>query len=284
MKIGVTGASGFIGSHLAKRLESDGHEIVVIDNLLTGSRDNLPGRPLLKCISEISTAGHIDFVFHLGMPSSTTLYRENPLLAGESVKDFMHLLEYCRKNGARMVFASTSSMYNGNIVPFREDMAIVPTDIYTETRYFMERMSEVYKQLYGVRCLALRLFSVYGEGEESKGSLANVVSQMLWTRRKDMVFDIYDRKARRDFIHVDDVVEAFVRAMKKRRLCGVLNAGTGISYSVGEIAEATGVRTSLVKNPITNYVRETLADTTMSERLLGFRPARDVIEYISERA
>lgn len=284
MKYVVTGGCGFIGSCLAKRLARVGHDVVVADNMLMGSMDNAGGVMVFRNIRDVGKLEGIGGVFHLGMPSSTYMFRENPSLVGKTIDEFMFLLELCRQRGVKLVYASSSSLYNGNSPPFMEDMHIIPKDLYTETLYCMERLAEVYHDFFGVKSVGLRLFSVYGDNERNKGRYANIVSQMIWAKEDDRPFEVYDMKTTRDFIHVDDVVEAFVRAMESEVGSGVINVGTGRAYSFGEIIELIELKGyRVVENPIKNYVRETHAGTGKAKRLLGFEAKTDVADYIKSR-
>ena len=163
----VTGGAGFIGSHLVERLLKDGKEVTVIDMMHTGSDKNLKGlqvrivRGRSSKISEID--GDIGVIYHLGIPSSSPMYRKNPKLVAMAMEDFMEVAEFARKNDASIVLASTSSLYNGLEPPQREDMNIIPSDFYTEPRLAMERLLSVYHSFYGTNAVALRFFSVYGK-------------------------------------------------------------------------------------------------------------------------
>jgi len=279
----VTGGAGFIGSHLASRLIRDGHEVVVVDDLSLGRVENIPkGTTFIKstCSRLSKITVRTDGIFHLGIPSSSPMYRDNPGLAGRAIEEFEHVLRFCMREGCRLVYASTSSVYNGNPVPWHEDMPIHPTDLYTEARYCMERLARVYHDLYGVESVGLRLFSVYGPGEEHKGRYANMVSQILWAIKKGERPVIYgDGSQGRDFVYVDDVVEAFIKAMECNVKCDIFNVGTGKMATFKEVvsivneALGTSVEPIFVENPIKNYVYRTLADTRKAEKFLGFKSA-----------
>jgi UDP-glucose 4-epimerase len=282
MKYLVTGGCGFIGSNLVRRLLRDGHEVIVADNLSTGNKKSIGNVPLVRDTREALNRGP-DGIFHLGMPSSTYILRENPPLITGAINDFITLLEHCRNNKARMVYASSSSVYNGNKTPFREEMGLFPKDLYTEMIYFIERLSRVYNELFGAESVGLRLFSVYGDNEEGKGRYANLISQMFWAKERGEVFDVYDPETLRDFIHVDDVIEALLVSMNSDVSNGVINIGTGKAYRIGDIARLVGVDFRVVDNPVKNYVKKTHADTKRAEGLLGFRAKTDVRDYIKSR-
>lgn len=284
----VTGGCGFIGSNLVKRLASEGNEVVIIDNLSTGKAENVDNGKfrILKSIDEIRELNEdFDGIFHFGMPSSTPIYRDDRTIIGKTISETITLLEFAREKKLKIVFASSSSVYNKQKPPFKEDMPIIPTDFYTETRLFIERLCRVYYEFYGVKSIALRLFSVYGENERSKGRFANLVSQIEWIRDRGETFDVYNEgKAVRDFTHISDVVEAFILAMNSDIDYDIINVGTGKAHTINEIIKATGLKNyRYVDNPIKNYVDETQADTSKAEKVLGFKAKKDVMDYIRSR-
>ena len=205
------------------------------------------------------------------------MYKATPFLVGEAINGFISVLETARRSGARLVYASSSSLYSGLLPPHREDMTIAVTDYYTEGRLAMERLAELYHRLYGVGSAGMRFFSVYGPREESKKQYANMVSQFLWQMRRGEEPVIYgDGSQTRDFTHVYDVVRALRLAMESD-FQGVLNVGTGRACSFNEVigminAElGTDIKQKYVENPIKNYVQDTLADTGKCQEALGFQ-------------
>jgi len=282
LKVVVTGGCGFIGSNLVERLVKEGHSVVVFDNLHTGSLKNIErlnveffNEPYSKLDELVPEA---EVIFHLGIPSSSPMYKKNPKLVGKAINDAIEVLEYAKKIGCKVVYASSSSIYNGNPVPYREDMPVYVTDYYTECRYAIERLAKLYHSLFGVKSVGLRFFSVYGPKEEFKKQYANIVSQFLWAMRRDEQPVIFgDGTQTRDFTHVYDVVDALLLAWKKDFECEIFNVGTGVAHSFNEVVEILnrilGKNTKPIyrPNPIKNYVYHTLADTTKAEKLLGFK-------------
>jgi len=176
-------------------------------------------------------------IYHLGIPSSSPMYKENPYLVGEALNGFTAVFEMARKSGARVVYASSSSLYNGLLPPHREDMTIQVTDYYTEARLAMERMAELYKRLFDVSSVGMRFFSVYGPKEEAKKQYANMVSQFLWEMLEGKTPLVYgDGLQTRDFTYVEDVVRSLRLAMDSA-YHGVLNVGTGKAYSFNQLVE-----------------------------------------------
>jgi UDP-glucose 4-epimerase len=282
MRILVTGALGFIGSNITERLVKEGHEVVALDNLHTGSEANIAAvKAKIKVVradaGDVEKAGgKFDAILHQGIYSSSPMYRKDPQLVSKALGQWISMLEHCRKNGCMLVYASSSSIYNGNTPPYGEGMQIMVKDLYTEARYAMERMAELYHDFYGVKSAGLRYFSVYGPHEEAKKEFANLVTQFLWKMRKGERPVIFgDGKQSRDFIHVDDVVEANMLALASGKH-GIYNVGTGRAASLNDVVAMlnAGLNTRIEPlrepNRIKNYVAHTLADTSKARSELGF--------------
>ncbi|VVC04512.1 ADP-L-glycero-D-manno-heptose-6-epimerase [Candidatus Bilamarchaeum dharawalense] len=282
MKILVTGALGFIGSHLTERLVRDGHEVVALDNMHTGNEANVAAVKnkikILKMNSgDISKLEEkFDTIYHQGIYSSSPMYKENPHFTAKVIDEWISILEYTRKNNNKLIFASSSSLYNGNKPPHREDMEIKITDFYTEARYTMERLAILYHDLYGIKSIGLRYFSVYGPHEKSKGKYANLVSQFLWEMQAGhQPLLLGDGTQSRDFTYVDDVVEANLLALKYSKF-GIFNVGTGKNVNLNQVVNllnkklGTNIQPKYEPNKIKNYVPHTLADTSKTKAELGF--------------
>ena len=295
MNILVTGGAGFIGSNLVSALVGE-HDVAVLDNFHTGNLDNLKNQESKidiindSCgnISNRISNSDIDVIFHLGIPSSSPMYQENPLLVGSAINDAISVFEFARNSGTKVVFASSSSLYNGLPTPNLENMEIRVADYYTEARLCIERIAELYHGLYGIPSIGLRFFSVYGPNERAKGIYANIVSQFLWEMQDGKTPVIYgDGEQTRDFVFVKDVVQAGMLAMKKD-VFGVFNVGTGMSYSFNDIVRllnnelGTEIEPQHIENPVKNYVGHTLADITKIRDVLGYNPEYSLEQGIKE--
>jgi UDP-glucose 4-epimerase len=143
------------------------------------------------------------------------------------------IMELARQKGSKkVVFASSSSVYNGVPTPHREDVVIPVKDYYTEARLAIERIAE----LYGIDYAGLRFFSVYGPHEEAKGTYANMITQFLWEMKageRPVIFG--DGSQTRDFTFVRDIVDALLLTSKKG--IGIFNAGTGKSFSFNYVVD-----------------------------------------------
>jgi UDP-glucose 4-epimerase len=292
VKVIVTGGAGFIGSNLVRRLVKEGHDVYIFDNLATGDKTNIqsliPQNRFFSSYDHLSQIDSPDIIFHLGIPSSSPMYKQNPFLVSEAVGDWITILEYAVKGSCKIVYASSSSIYNGNEPPFHEALPVYVTDYYTECRYSMERLAELYYRLHAVPAIGLRLFSVYGPNETFKQQYANCVTQFLWDMQRGEAPIIFgDGSQTRDLTHVSDVVTAFCIAATSNIQHDIFNVGTGKAYSFNEIVAllnqslGTNITPTYIDNPIKNYVERTRADTRKAEEQLGFKASINLPEGIN---
>lgn len=293
----VLGGAGFIGSNLAEDLVKEGKKVIVVDNLSTGSLNNLSKvRPKIKFIKaqagqvlNLREVKKLDGIYHFAIPSSSPLYRKNRLLIGESVNEFIKVLELAGREKCKLVFASSSSVYNGGHPPFKENLPVLVKDFYTEARYLMERLATLYYDFYGIKSIGLRFFSVYGPKEKAKKTFANLVSQFLWSMKKGESPQIYGNgRQERDFTYVGDVVKGLKLGMNSKINCDIFNLGTGRCYNLNQLVKilnqilGTNIKPSYMKNPLKNYVAETLADTKKAREKLGFKAKVSLEEGIKK--
>ncbi len=292
MKVLVTGGAGFIGSNLVEAV-ADEHQVTVLDNFHTGSMKNLAEvRDKVEiirdsCNNVLSSDLSPDIIFHLGIPSSSPMYKEDPFFVGEAINGMVAIMELAKRSGSKkVVFASSSSLYNGIPTPHREDADILVTDYYTEARLAIERIAQLYRELYDIDYVGLRFFSVYGPHEEVKGIIANMVSQFLWDMQEGKRPVIYgDGKQTRDFTFVKDVVDGLILTSEVGT--GILNLGTGRSLSINDVVEllnsqlGQSIEPIYVENPIKNYVMHTQADGSRMAAL-GFEPKYSLEDGIYE--
>jgi UDP-glucose 4-epimerase len=176
----------------------------------------------------------------------------------------------------RIVYASTSAVYEGNEVPYRETMGLRPPDLKAFAKKMNEELGELYSARYGIETLALRPFSVYGVDEESKGPYANVASLFTWAMASGLRPLLWGTgRQTRDFIFTEDVARAVVLALESNCV-GALNVGTGVETSFDQLITelnkllGTDLEPQHMAVPISIYASRLLADTTQATQGLGF--------------
>lgn len=284
MKVIITGAAGFIGSNITEELVRQGHEVIAIDNFHTGNENNLLNvRKKVKLVN--SDSGKFfedldedcDVICHQGVYSSTPMYKKDHRLTSKIIDDFVCILEYMRKRDVKkIVYASTSSIYNGYEPPHKEEMIPYIKDFYTEGRYAMERIGELYHKMHELNVVGFRYFSVYGPHEKSKKQYANLISQFLWNIMENEQPVVYGNGTQtRDFTYVEDIVRANLIGMETE-VNGIFNVGTGRSTTINEMISILNkklgkdIKPKYIENPIKNYVQLTRADISKSKEKLGF--------------
>ncbi len=250
MRIVLTGAAGFLGSHLAHRLLDDGHEVIGVDNLITGSRENLAELQERDAFSfrlhDVSTplfvAGRVDGVFHFASPASPVDYLELPIQTLKVGSLGTHnTLGLAKEKGARYLLASTSEVYGdpavhpqpegywGNVNP------IGPRGVYDEAKRFAEAMTQAYRTHHGVETRIVRIFNTYGP--RMRPGDGRVVSNFLVQALRGEPLTLYgEGEQTRSFCYVDDLVEGIVRLFHGEHP-GPVNVGNPDEFTIRELAE-----------------------------------------------
>jgi nucleoside-diphosphate-sugar epimerase len=284
----ITGGLGFIGSHLVKRLIKEKYDILLVDNQTSGSFSNVKDffQGEILDVDKLKAYPKIPLIFHLGMPSCDAMFESNPSLYSYTVKDFLTILSYCRKWGSKLVYTSSASLYWSNPVPFNENMEIHPKDLYSECSYQMERLTELYST-YGIKSVGLRIFNAYGPKEEHKNANASMITQLAKLISTNTSPTLYDNgEQTRDWIHVDDVVDALMLTKYVKTNSEIFNIGSGVSTSFNDIVSMINlaldrdVKPKYKKNPVVNYVSHSLADISKAKKQLGFNPKVSLEEGI----
>lgn len=290
LKVLVTGGAGFIGSGIANSLArncgaTEDCEVLALDNLFLGSITNIikgvrfVNGSVLDYRLILDLTKQCDYVFHDAGLSSSPMFLKNPRQAFDvNVMGFMNIMEASKRNKVKkVIFASSSSLYNGLPLPFKESYNIVPRTFYESSFYCREVIAKTYYLENEVNSIGLRYFSVYGLNERHKRKFANNISQFLWTMKEGRSPIIYgDGLQTRDFTFIDDVVSANKLAMRSKKEHGIYNIGTGSSTSFMKLVELlnaslhTNIKPTFVPTPIRNYVKHTKADTTLAKTELGY--------------
>ena len=301
----VTGAAGFIGSHLAEALLKLGQDVVALDNLSTGKRSNLPrgARFMEGDIRDLDTCRRAcagaDVVLHQAALGSVPRSIDDPISSMESnVNGFLNMLVAARDAGvSRLVYASSSATYGDHpALPKLEPVIGKPVSPYGMTKYMNELTAGVFSTCYGFDSVGLRYFNVFGPRQDPNGAYAAVIPAFISSLILEKTTYIYgDGKTARDFCFIDNVVQANLLAAttdSAEALNQVYNVAYGEQTSLLELYET--IKAVLVPRfpqlasarPVHRETRRgdikfSLADIGKAKRLLGYAPqwrVRDGLE------
>jgi UDP-glucose 4-epimerase len=278
MNILVTGGAGFIGSNLIKKLLKEGHNVESLDDYSIGSITNeYPGCTYhAGDIHNVDMWGKYDIIFHLAalsriqpsFNSPNETYRVNTL-------GTQQVLEYARLTGAKVVYAGSSSKWHD---PYQSP--------YAACKYMGEEACKMYKKTYGMDIEIARFYNVYGPNEIVDGDWAAVIG--LWRRQIEdglPITIVGDGEQKRDFTHVDDIVEALYRIGLKNEVHeDAWELGTGLSYSINEVYEMfqeryPHIEAKFIPEQAGNY-RKTLRENDDALNRLAWFPKDRLRGYI----
>lgn len=241
----VTGGAGFIGSAVARQLLMDGSKVCIIDNLSTGYRDNVPeGATFIEgnCEDELVikklNARYFDAIFHIAGQSSGEVSYDNPVLDMQAnVQSTLVLLKYAVETGCKtFIYASSMSVYgDATKLPVSESDPTVPKSFYAVGKLASEHYLRIY-QSFGIKTVALRLFNVYGVGQNMQNlrqGMASIYLAQALQQNKIVVKGSTDRF--RDFVYISDVVRAFIESQNPRIPSGIYNVCYGNKTHVRDI-------------------------------------------------
>ena len=293
MRVLVTGVAGFIGSNLAARLLREGVEVIGIDNLSSGLKENISPGVVFHCEDIRSRTIHplfrgADAVFHLAAKNCLVDCLQDPVDTAEvNVGGTANVLEAaCRAGSKKVIYADTSAEYEG-VPDFPSQVdRITPLSVYALSKRAGAMFCEAYERFHGLRVTILRYFNVYGPAQDWRRTIPPVMSAFilkLLQGERPVVYGTGEK--RRDFVYMDDVTEFNLLALRDPRTDGkVHNVGSGVNYSVNEIfskieeALKTGLR-PIYEEDLPSEAEMTLADIR-KERELGWKPRVGIDEGI----
>lgn len=298
MKYAVVGGAGFIGHHIVNKLIDNGDEVIVIDDLSTGCRENVNDNAEFYSMSmaewdsplamtRIFQKHEIDVVFLTAAKARVQPSIQDPQTFNKAnVSGTLNVLIAAHEaNVKKVVYSASSSCYgNADIFPTPEDAPTNPLSPYGLQKFIGEQYCRMYSQVYGLDTICLRYFNVYGPGMPLEGAYRTVISIFGKQYKEGTSYTVTnDGEQRRDFTHVDDVVDANIRASKTKNTMGEsFNIGNGDNCSINEVVRMFD------DNPKIDYFKEvlepkqTLADNDKARRLLGWIPTGNLNKFIQD--
>ncbi len=299
-RILVTGAAGFLGSHLCDALVREGHRVVGLDNLHTGRRRNVahllpnPAFELVTHDVREPYSGEFDVVYHLACPASPPSYQADPISTSLTcVLGSFNVLQLAERAGARFIFASTSEVYGDPLEhPQRESYRgntnpIGPRSCYDEGKRMAESLAFDFSRSRGLDIKVVRIFNTYGPrmNPEDGRVVTNLIVQAL--NGSDLT--IYgDGRQTRSFCYVDDLVRGFVALLDvDREFSGPMNLGNPQEFTMLELAELirelTASSSTIVHRQLpVDDPRQRCPDISLARHVLGWRPAVSLREGLAQ--
>ena len=275
MKLLVTGGTGFVGYNLCKKLIGDGHEVISIDNYSTGKEVNEGDggtyyhSDIAYGINKTILEG-IEAVIHLAAAARIQPSFCDPILyARNNVIGTFYVCELCKELEIPLVFAGTSSHHSGKY-----------KNPYTFTKDLSEETIHLYQKIFNLKASIARFYNVYGphQLEEDNATLIGIWDK---AHREGNPFYIYgDGSKRRDFTHVEDIVDALILIIKKQVWGEIFELGRGNNFSVKEIAEMYGYSNIIYKEDREGEAQDTLCDLSLAKDLLGWEPTKNIEDWI----
>ena len=284
MRALVTGGAGFVGANLVNRLVDDGHEVIIFDNLSTGSQYNINKEAKLFLI-DISYNKYfedkkmddiingVDVIFHMAaLPRIKPSFKNPKEVCDVNVGGTQNILDLARKYKIPVVYAGSSSFWGG-----------VYKNPYTFSKWQGEELCKMYEMIYGLNVTICRFYNVYGDFMPTEGSYRTVLPIFLEQHKNDKPLTITsDGEQRRDFTHVDDIVDAMMKVVQLNKWGNVYELGRGKNHSINEVAEMFGGEKVYI-DEIPGEARNTLCKSELARKKLKWKPKINLEDWIEEQ-
>lgn len=302
----VTGGAGFIGSHIIEELIERKYNVIVVDNLASGNRKNVPdGIKFIQsdvanreAVEKVFSENKIDVVFHLaGQPSIVNSFSDPTKDVNTNFIGTINTILFTVKfEIPRFIFASSMTVYgNPKTIPITEEEPVAPINYYAVAKYAAERFAHITAQRVDltspINITSLRMFNVYGPRQSLTNPYQGVMAIFIGNVLRNETINIYgDGKQSRDFVYVKDVAKVWVDSIDNEQSYGkVFNIGYGRKTSITTLAEtvvrAFGKDSSypIKYNPKrSGDQRDIEADITLAKNILGFNPQHSLEEGLTE--
>ena len=277
MRILITGGAGFVGTNLIKSLLQQGHTCISIDNYNTGLKTNhQEGAVYLEDDIRYKTDYSIinpDAVFHLAAIARIQPSFERPKDYFEvNANGTMHLVDWCSKNNVPLIYAGSSSKHSGKF-----------KNPYTFSKDIGEEIVNLYQHHYGLKSSIARFYNVYGPYQLLEGGYTTLIGRWLNNIEKGIPCEIYgDGEQRRDFTHVDDIVDALIKIMQQEAYGYEFELGKGKNYSVNEVASMFNIK-PIYREGKPGEARDTLNTDKTAKEVLGWVAEKELRDYIKDK-
>lgn len=280
MKVLVTGGAGFVGTNLIKKLVHEGHHVISIDNYSTGKKSNHINHSSVVYIEsdlrDMETKHpsfwkKFDLVYHLAAIARIQPSFDKPLdYFDTNATSTMKLAIQCAQAGIPLIYAGSSSYHSG-----------LYKNPYTFSKSIGEEILKLCEANYGLKYVIARFYNVYGPHQLTEGGYTTLIGRWINNIEKELPCEIYgDGEQRRDFTHVDDIVDGLLLMHSDKAYGHTFELGRGKNYSVNEVAEMFGIKPKY-KPAKPGEARNTLCEDTSAKEFLGWIPQKDLMPYIN---
>jgi len=282
-KILVTGGAGFIGSNLVDRLIKQGHEVTVLDNLVTGKEENINSdanfvkADISDRVEIEKSFENIDYVFHLAALARVPLSIEDPAgTAKVNILGTINVFKCAADNRVkRVIFASSSSVYGDQeVLPLAESMKPAPISPYALEKLEGELWAGMFTDLYELPVVSLRFFNIYGPRNDPDSDYSLVIAKFLKQKSLGQPLTIFgDGEQTRGFCYIDDLTKALIASIESEKIKGgeVINIGSQTANSVNQLADLIGGEKRYLDKR-SGDMQNSKADITRAIELLDWRP------------
>ena len=272
----VTGSSGFVGKNLVEELKRQDAKVLTLTDH-DGRRIDIRDQQRVNGI--INEIRNIDIIYHLAAITSVPFSFENPGETYEvNVIGTLNILELCRLcNTEKIVFASSYIYGQPQYMPIDEEHPLQPTNPYARSKILGEELCKAYNTDFGVKCIILRPFNIYGAGQNKNFLIPSIIAQLQYGK-----IELKDPAPKRDFIYISDIIEAYINAEEFKGNFEVFNIGYGKSYSVKEITEkivqlyGKDVKINYKNERRKNEIMDTVADIRKAKEKLSWEPSVNI--------
>ena len=273
MRVLVTGGAGFIGTNLIKRLLELEHTVISIDNYHTGLESNHQRgcKYLNHDIFNLREFPPVDIVFHLAAVARIQpSFKEPKKYFLSNANATFNLAEWCAKNNTPIVYSGSSSKHSGRF-----------KNPYTFSKDIGEDVITLFQSHFGLQASVARFYNVYGPYQLTQGGYTTLIGRWINNIENNIECEIYgDGEQRRDFTHVDDIVEALLLIMDNKAYGYSFELGRGKNHSVNEIANMFGISPRYV-DPKPGEAKITLNTSNEAKQVLGWNPQKNIVDYIN---